>query len=283
MFRALVVRGFGVGAVGGLLAFIFARIFAEPLIQAAIDYESARAEAVDKLARAAGGTPAVAGPDIVNRTLQADVGSGVGMILFGAAVGGLFAVAFVLAYGRTGNLRPRNLALAIAGVAFGTLYLVPFLKYPANPPAIGHVDTIGDRTGLYLVMVLASVGFALLAVAVGQRLSARLGNYSATLVALACFAVLSAAVMLALPPLGHLQTNLDQYGNLLTETPRPLRDPAGTIVFPGFDPDLLYQFRLYSVLAQVILWGVIGLAFGPLAAKVLGQLTQRDVDRSVPA
>ena len=36
MVRALVLRAAGVGALAGVVAFVFARIFAEPLIQAAI-------------------------------------------------------------------------------------------------------------------------------------------------------------------------------------------------------------------------------------------------------
>ena len=41
------------------------------------------------------------------------------------------------------------------------VYLVPFVKYPPNPPAVGQADTIGARTGWYLVMVLASVVLAI--------------------------------------------------------------------------------------------------------------------------
>lgn len=41
----IIVRGVLVGALGGLLAFIFARIFAEPVIGRAIDYESGRDDA----------------------------------------------------------------------------------------------------------------------------------------------------------------------------------------------------------------------------------------------
>lgn len=53
-----------------------------------------------------------------------------------------------------------------------------------------------------------------------------------------------------------------------SETPLPLRDAAGTIVFPGFDPDVIYSFRLYSVAAQVLLWGVLGLVFGALVERM---------------
>jgi predicted cobalt transporter CbtA len=270
MVRNLVLRGGGAGAVAGLVAFIFARIFAEPVIQAAIDYESARDEAKNAIAVAAGQAVEAEGPDIFSRTIQANIGTGIGMILFGAALGALFAVVYALAWGRTGRQSPRRLALLVALASFVTLYLVPFVKYPANPPSIGHPDTIGDRSGLYLVMVLGSVVAALIALWAGRRLAERLGDWNATLVGIACFIVLVGLLMAVLPSLGQLQTNLEQYGNLATETPQPLRDSKGTIVLAGFDADLLYRFRLYSVGAQMLLWSVLGLCFGPLAERVLG-------------
>jgi len=42
----------------------------------------------------------------------------------------------------------------LALAAFITIALVPMLKYPANPPAVGNPDTIGPRTGLYLSMLV---------------------------------------------------------------------------------------------------------------------------------
>jgi len=269
--KALVLRGVGAGALAGLVAFVFARIFAEPVIQAAIDYEGARDEARNALAAAAGRPVDAAEADIFSRTIQANLGIGVGMILFGAAVGALFAVAYSLAWGRTGRQGPRQLSLLVALAGFVTLYLVPFVKYPANPPSIGHPDTIADRSGLYLVMVLGSVVAALVAVWAGQRLAQRLGNWNATLVGIACFVVLVGLLMAALPSLGQLQTNVEQYGNLATETPQPIVDSHGTIVLAGFDADQLYRFRLYAVGAQALLWAVLGLCFAPLAERVIGR------------
>jgi hypothetical protein len=72
-----------------------------------------------------------------------------------------------------------------------------------------------------------------------------------------------------LPSVGHLAANVEEYGRHATETPLPLTDAKGNIVYPGFDADRLYAFRLYSVGAQVLLWGVIGLIFGPLAERLL--------------
>ena len=90
------------------------------------------------------------------------------MIFFGIAMGALFAVAYVVCLGRVGSLRARTLALLVAGGGFPRLYLVPFLKYPANPPAIGHAETIKQRSGLYLVMVVCSVVFLVAAVWLGS-------------------------------------------------------------------------------------------------------------------
>jgi hypothetical protein len=280
MVRALVLRGAGVGVIAGLLAFLFARIFAEPVIQAAIEYESGRDDAKAALAVAAGQTPEEAGPDIFSRAIQANIGIGVGIVAFGLAIGLFFAVTYCMAYGRTGNIRPRQLSLLVALFGFVTLFAVPFIKYPANPPSIGNPDTIGDRGGLWLLMVVASVIFAIVAVWVGQRLQARFGTWNATLIAGAGFIVVMGILMAILPSLGQLSANLEVSGSLLTETPQPLKNAAGVIVYPGFDADLLYRFRLYSVGAQIILWGVIGLGFAPLAERVFethGQPTQKEM------
>ncbi|MGM9440644.1 CbtA family protein, partial [Streptomyces murinus] len=79
MEKRLILRGVIAGAVAGLLAFVFARIFAEPQIAKAIDYESGRDAAQAVLDKAAGITAEAEGPDIFSRTIQADVGIGVGM------------------------------------------------------------------------------------------------------------------------------------------------------------------------------------------------------------
>ena len=79
MEKRLILRGLGVGALGGLLAFLFARVMAEPMVQKAIDYESGRDAAQDALRRAAGLTVEPAGDDIFSRGVQRNVGIGVGV------------------------------------------------------------------------------------------------------------------------------------------------------------------------------------------------------------
>ncbi|OIK02528.1 cobalt transporter [Streptomyces sp. MUSC 14] len=269
MEKRLILRGVIAGAVAGLLAFVFARIFAEPQIAKAIDYESGRDAAQSALDKAAGLTPEAAGPDIFSRTIQANVGIGVGMVFFGIAMGALFAVAYAVCLGRVGKLRPRNLAMLVALGGFLGMYLVPFLKYPANPPSIGHPDTIKDRGNLYLAMVLCSVLFLVGAVWLGKRLQARFGNWNATLLAAGGYVVAIGIVMALLPQLGELSANVQEYGHHATETPLPLKNSKGTIVFPGFPADVLFSFRFYSVAAQALLWGALGLVFAPMAERLL--------------
>ena len=59
------------------------------------------------------------------------------------------------------------------------------------------------------------------------------------------------------------------YGDHATETPLPLTDDKGTIVYPGFPADVLFNFRFYSVATQLILWSAIGLVFAPMASRLL--------------
>jgi hypothetical protein len=268
--RSFVLRGALAGAVAGFVAWLFALVFAEPQIDAAIAYEEGRGAAEETLAVAAGAAPAGAEEEIVSRGIQGTLGIGVGMVGIGIAVGLLFAVAYTLLHGRVA-LRPRVLALVVAGAGFLTIYGTPFVKYPANPPAVGSDETIGDRTALYLVMVVGSLVFLAAAVAIARLVRERVGTWNAVLVGGLVYVVLSAILMKVMPGLGELTINVVENGPRLTETPLPLRDPAGTIIFPGFDPDVLWSFRIASFTAQLLLWGVLGLVFGALTERRLAR------------
>ncbi|QIS12010.1 CbtA family protein [Nocardia arthritidis] len=270
MEKRIIGRGVLLGALGGLLAFVFARILAEPIIGRAIDYESGRDDARMALDKAAGlPMPDMDAPELFTRGEQANAGFGLGVVVFGAAFGALFAVVYYLALRRAGKITPRNLALLVAGGMFLVVYALPFLKYPANPPSIGHPETIKERTALYLGVIVIGAVALLAAIWAGRKLAARLGNWTATMAAAAGFVVVMGVVLALLPSLGHLSAN-HAYGDFATETPGPLTDPSGKIVYPGFPADDLYHFRLYSFAAQLIMWAVIGVGFAWLAPRLLG-------------
>jgi hypothetical protein len=270
MEQRVILRGLLMGALGGVLSFIYARIFAEPVIQRAIDYESGRDDAMADLARAAGLTPVGDGPDIFSRTIQANIGIGFGMLLFGVAMGGIFAVVYCVTVGRIGDVSARAAALLVGGGLFFALYVVPFVKYPPNPPSIGHPETIKDRSGLYVLMVALSVVFLFGAVVLGRRLATRFNAWTSTLLAAGAFIVAMGIVMGLLPSLGQLSSNVHEYGRFATETPQPLTDKSGAIVYPGFPADDLYAFRFHSFVAQLILWTTISVGFASLADRLFG-------------
>jgi hypothetical protein len=261
--KRLIARGLLAGAVGAVLAFIFARVFAEPVIGRAIAFEDGRTEA-----EKAHGVHEH-GAELFTRGVQSNAGLGFGVLIFGVAMGALFAVLFCVVYGRASDIGPKALSALLAAGAFGAVYLVPFVKYPPNPPAVGQSDTIGMRTGWYLVLVLVSVVLAAAAVLLARRLTPRFGAWNGRSLAAVIYAAVIAVVMVLLPT--------------VDETPEPLRDAAGAIVYPGFPADVLYEFRLLSLATQLLLWVTICLVFGTLAGRLLGQPAESGRASSIAA
>lgn len=242
MMRTLLVRGMLAGLVAGVLATLFAYFFGEPSVDAAIGLEGAAAHS-HSAPGAHEHAPAEAEEELVTRGVQSTVGLLTGVGLYGVAVGGLFSLAFAFVYGRLGTLRPRVTAALLAGGAFVVVFLVPFLKYPGNPPAVGQAGTIGSRTSLYFGFVALSLLVGILAAAFGRKLADKLGAWHGGLIAAGGYVVLIGVAAALLPSIDEV--------------------PDG---FPG---STLWTFRLASVGTQVVLWTALGLAFGAFAEKAL--------------
>ncbi|MDG4797124.1 CbtA family protein [Micromonospora sp. WMMD1082] len=228
--RSLLVRGMLVGLAAGLAAFVFAVLVGEGPVGQAIDFEATQA--------AAHGHGGDDEPELVSRTVQSTVGLATATLVYGVALGGLFALAFAVAYGRIGRFSPRATAALVALGGFVTIAFVPFLTYPANPPATGDPDTLGQRTGLYFLMIVIAVAGALLALHLGRWLRPRYGVWNATIAAVGAYVVLIAVVQFALPT--------------ISEVP------------DGFPALVLWEFRLASLGTQLVTWTVLGLLFGAL-------------------
>ena len=244
MVRRLLVRGMFAGLLAGLLAFGFGRVLGEPAVERAIAFEAAMDAARDGVHEHGRAENGHADEEVVvSRPVQAGAGLLTAVVVYGAAFGGLFALVFAAVHGRAGSLPPRATAALLAGTGFVTVYLVPSLKYPANPPAVGEADTIGQRTALFFAMLAISVAAAVVAGMLRKPLAARLGAWNAALVAGAAYlvpVVIAAALL-----------------------------PAVNEVPEGFPAALLWQFRLASAGMQLVMWTVLGLAFGALAERVL--------------
>jgi hypothetical protein len=233
MVGALLIRGMLVGLVAGLLAFGVAYVFGEPQVQHAIDFEELLA------ARAHEAT----GHELVSRGVQRTIGLATGTVAIGVALGGLFALVYAYAYGRIGVAGARATAAMLALAAYATITLVPFTKYPANPPTVGNAATIDKRTLLYFAMIGITALALVAAVRLRRELRERLGTWDATIAAGAVFVLLVAVAQLILPA--------------VHETPA------------GFPADVLYRFRLASLGIHATLWLTIGLGFGAAAERLL--------------
>ncbi len=222
----LLLRGMLAGLLAGFLAFGFAKVFGEPQVDRAIGFEEQVAKAK--------GEPEEA--EIVSREVQASIGLFTGVTVVGTAMGGLFALAFAFINGRLVQLPPRTATLIVAALGFIAIYVVPDLKYPANPPAVGSPETIGFRTQLYFGMIAFSLAALAIAISAGRQFVAKFGTLNATLIGVAIYIVLASVAGYMLPP--------------INEVPE------------GFPADLLWNFRIVSFGIQGILWTAIALIFG---------------------
>jgi predicted cobalt transporter CbtA len=236
MTRTFLLRGMLVGIVAGLIVFAFARVIGEPQVEMAIAFEAG-------MDQARGEAPE---PEMVSRKLQRGFGLLTGTLVYGAAIGGLFGLVFAYTYGRSPVTNPRALSALLAAVGFVTIVLVPTLKYPANPPAVGNAETIGVRTGAYFLLIASSLAAMVLSMKTGRYLSRRYGAWNGYLLAAALYVVIVSAV-------SHWMPEIDEV-------------PA------GFPVTLMWKFRVASLEIQVVLWAALGLLFG--------WLTERQTDRA---
>jgi MFS family permease len=240
MTPRLLWRGMLAGVLAAVLVTLFARVFAEPQVDLAIAYEAAHEQAE----RAAmPGMVHEPEPELVSRATQKGLGLLTAVTLYGAAVGGIFALVFTYAYGRLARLSPRTLALVLAGIAFLVIGLAPALKYPATPPAVGRHETVAMRTEAYFLMIAFSVITAAFALKLARWLQARLGSLNAGLVAIGAYVVVIAAVQGLLPRINEVPTD--------------------------FPATVLWNFRIASIGMQALLWTVIGVGFGIFAQRVI--------------
>ncbi|MEU3600340.1 CbtA family protein [Streptomyces sp. NPDC006798] len=228
--RALLVRGMLAGLIAGVCALAVAYFLGEGPVDAAIAFEEA--DAHDH-----------GGEELVSRAVQSTAGLATGVLVFGVAVGGIAALAYCVALGRSGRFGPRATALLVAVGLLLSVYVVPFLKYPPNPPAVGDPDTIGQRTVLYFLMVVLGVALTVGAVIAGRRLAPRTGAWYAAVIAAAGL-VLAVGLAYAFLP-------------SFDEVPK------------GFPAAVLWEFRLATLAVQATLWTVFGLVFGELAERLL--------------
>ncbi|MFC0624842.1 CbtA family protein [Kribbella deserti] len=236
-FCSLLVRGLIAGLFAGLLAGTFAYVMGEPHIDAAIAIEEAGTSAHTHAGETPGDEP------LISRNGQR-AGLFLATSLYGVALGGIFAVAFALLRRRLRTPSDSYAALGLAAAGFVGIVLVPFLKYPANPPAVGDPETITTRTVSYLLTLVIGLLAVWASVAAPRWADDRFKRPAAWIrpaFGAAAFVTTVAIAYLILPAVNEV---------------------------PGtFPATLLWQFRLAALGTQTVLWLLLGFAFAALVDR----------------
>jgi predicted cobalt transporter CbtA len=217
------------GLAAGLTVAIFHLLVTEPLIDRAIMLE-------DQAQHSQG---AHAEP-VVSRDMQ-HRGLVLGYLLYGLT----WAVFFGVTYRVAQRWLPRTHRLAggliLAALGYWAFALLPFLKYPANPPGIGDPDTIGTRQALYLGFLVLSVVGTALAVWIGRTVQQKYRSSGPAWMPVAALIVAFGLLLYAAMP----------------ATAEEIHLPA----------DLVNNFRTLSLTGLTLFWIVLGLLFAKLVGS----------------
>lgn len=226
-FATVARRGLIAGAAGGVASATVLLILGESRISDAIAIEQT-ANSTDH-------------HEMFSRTVQVVGGVGAAVIA-GLALGLVYALVFATVRHRLRWPSDAHRAVALAAAGFVILGLVPFLKYPANPPGIGDPDTIGRRTVAYILLLVIVVLAIVVSVNVMRTVRQRTAVTGVAWAAAAGSGVMVVVVACLVLP---------------ASDPIPARFPA----------QLLWEFRLVSLAALAAMWTAIGLVMASLCSR----------------
>ena len=227
------------GAIAGTILGAINQVVVEPYIERAIELEMLQQN-----------TTAQSGQVITNPAEFAAYrfwqkgGEIIAGTILGLSIGSLYGIVFAYTRGSiSGTNNNKKKALIVAGIMWLVLFLMPALKYPPNPPAVGNPETIYYRQSLY-VAFLAISGFSALGLAFLYRkmmvASSNNTKKKVIIIPSAVYAAIMAGAYLAMPA-----------------NPDPINAPI----------DLVIGFRITSAITISMFWAVLGVIFGALWDK----------------
>jgi len=165
-----------------------------------------------------------------------------GMIL-GTSFGALFGIVYALSRNSLPNKKHIGNSMILAGIMWFTLFVIPFLKYPANPPTVGDAETVVLRGILYISFIAIS-GFAALGF---YKLFKKLKNQKKT-TSIIVYAVFISVVFFLMP-----------------ENPDEVTAPE----------ELVNQFRMASFVTSTVFWFSLAIILG-----IFWQKTQPEINHN---
>lgn len=156
--------------------------------------------------------------------------------ILGTSIGALFGIVFAYSRKILPGQHDVKKALVLAGIMWLTIYLIPFLKYPANPPTVGDSETVVLRATLYLAFIAIS-GFSVIGF---YQLSKKFQGRK-KLVAVIGYTAFMTAMFVVMPP-----------------NPDEITAPM----------ELVNGFRVMSVVAVSVFWLALGIILGLFWQKI---------------
>lgn len=150
--------------------------------------------------------------------------------ILGTSIGALFGIVFAYARNILPGKHHVKKALVLSAIMWFTIYIIPFLKYPANPPTVGDTETVVLRAVLYLSFIAIS-GFGALGF---YQLYKKLQN-GKRILAVIGYAAFISAMFVAMP-----------------NNPDKITAPE----------ELVNGFRMMSIIAVSIFWISLGIILG---------------------
>lgn len=238
-YRAVVSRALAAGAIAGVLFAGYLYVVVEPSIDEAIALEEQlAAEPHDHESGAADPHGEEA---MFSRSEQVGGGMAAGVI-YAVVLAAVFGTVFAAIRHRLPGGSDLARSVWLATVSFGAVALVPALKYPPNPPAVGDPDTVGERTVQYLALLATGIFLVWLLTRLSGVLRARLDDPT-RIVAVAVATVAAFGLALVAFP-----ADPDAIDSAV---------PAG----------LVWDFRIRSIGGLAVLWASVGLNFGWLLER----------------
>jgi predicted cobalt transporter CbtA len=226
---AVIVGAVLAGVVAGLVASVLLSFTAEPVIDRAIALEESHHASEPN---------AAIEPEIVSRTEQRGFGRFAAYGLGGGAYGVLFGIAFLALRRREDAFRR---AVRTGALLAGAFTVMPFIKYPPNPPGVGDPATLAERQWKYLALIFLSLVVLAGAARLSNRLRGRGWPDDERLVAVGFAVVVPLGLVCALLP--------------------PFSD---AVAVPA---NLLWRFRIASLGGNLLLWGTLTVSFGLAAVR----------------
>lgn len=203
------------GLVSGAVYGFMNILLVTPYIDRAVEIESSRAGVA---------------VDIAYRVWQKQ-----GAILAGLLAGIAYSALFSIVYAYIGSRSTNNITIRkgiiLALIIWTLLYLMPALKYPANPPAVGDPETIYYRQSMYVAYMLIS-GIAALSLALLRSRMTALGSLIRDAAIIGSYVLIMVAAYMLMP-----------------QSPDAIDMPE----------DLLTGFRVTSAITSLVLWLMLGL------------------------